>query len=78
MITYMGSVEISQAAWVTERVYALDEPWRSRFLELIASYAQIKQPDTAPSRDEVVGWLGDEHLNEQIRLMLHTWTHRTN
>jgi hypothetical protein len=78
MITYMGSVEMSRAVSVTERVYALDEPWRSRFLQLIASHAQLRRTETPPTRADVLVWLSDEHLNEQIRLMLHTWTHRSN
>ena len=78
MISYMGPVEMSQAVVVANRVYALDEPWRSRFLKLIASYALIAEANATPSRAEVLTWLGDEQLNEQIRLMLHTWTHRSN
>jgi hypothetical protein len=78
MITYMRSVDPSRAVWVTERVYALDEPWRSRFLHLIASYAQTRQPSNTPSRADVLRWLGDERLNEQISLMLHSWTHCSN
>ena len=78
MMIYMGTVEISRAAAVTDRVYALDEPWRTRFLQLIASYAQIRPSGGAPTRDDVLGWLGDERLNEQIRLMLRAWTRPNN
>jgi hypothetical protein len=78
MTTYMGSIEVSRAACVAERVYALDEPWRSRFLQLIASFAHVVQTDGPPSRADVVNWLDDEELNEKIRLMLHTWTRRSN
>ncbi len=65
---------LQRAADVAEMVFALAEPWRSRFLDLIAQYA-CEEPAPSPSEDDVLAWLCDEELNERIRLMLHSWTH---
>ena len=78
MIAYRGAHEASRAVWVTERVYALDEPWRSRFLQLIATCALAEPSAGTPSRADVLGWLNDQELNELITVMLRSWTHGSN
>jgi hypothetical protein len=78
MIAYRETYEASRAVWVTERVYALDEPWRSRFLQLIATCALAEPFDSTPSRADVLVWLDDQELNELIMTMLRSWTHRSN
>jgi len=64
-----------RASALTDGVFALDEPWRGRFLNLIAAYAQAYDAQT-PSRDDVRIWLRDERLHRQIWLMLRAWTHQ--
>lgn len=70
----MESVDRMQATLVAEGIYALDEPWRSRFVRLVATYARKPAHTDLPSKDDVLTWLYDPCLNEQIRLMLRTWT----
>ena len=67
--------EVQRAASVAEHVYALSEPWRGRFLDLIARSACDDRAGDQPSEEQVLVWLCDEELNEQIRLMLRSWTH---
>ena len=60
---------------LVEDLFYLEEPWRSRFLELVAnlatSWTWCGQP---PTRDEVTAWLGaDLGLYQQIRDLLDAW-----
>ncbi len=66
---------VQRAATVAGMVFGLAEPWRSRFLELIAQYACEESTPATPSEEEVLAWLCDEELNERVRLMLRSWTH---
>jgi hypothetical protein len=61
---------------LVENLYALDEPWRTRFLELIAQLATGRQWDNqTPSRNMTEAWLqGNKQLRNQIAQMLETWT----
>jgi hypothetical protein len=72
-----GATEMERAISVAEHVFALPEPWRSRFLTLIAQYAQGDRMVGQPTEEEVLGWLRDDELSERIRLMLRSWTHST-
>lgn len=60
---------------LTEDLYSLEEPWRTRFLVLIANHATDQQWDgQVPDRSEVVAWLEeDAALQRRIALMLETW-----
>jgi hypothetical protein len=66
---------VDRAVKVADGVLSLTEPWRSRFVELIARYAGVEDAAGSASREDIVAWLEDEDLNEKIRLMLRTWTH---
>jgi hypothetical protein len=60
---------------LVDDLYALDEPWRTRFLILIAKLATGQQwDDQPPSRSTTEAWL-KEHawLQRQITYMLETW-----
>jgi hypothetical protein len=58
-----------------EEIYALEEPWRTRFLVLIAELATGRQwRDRPPSRSTMEAWL-TEHawLQNQVSQMLEAW-----
>jgi len=62
---------------LTNALFALDEPWRERFLNLVADMATSGvwngQP---PRRDDVVGWLStDVVLFRQTERLLAAWNH---
>lgn len=63
-----------RAESLTDALLSLAEPWRSRFLTLVAQQATCwTWNGRLPTRDEVVTWLGDEGLYEGVRLLLNTW-----
>ncbi len=76
----MGSrgspLDLQHALVLTDRVLALDEPWRSRFVELIAAQARSSMADDcSPSRAKLADWLTDRRIYRLVRLMVRTWTH---
>jgi len=64
-----------RAITLAEQLFALQEPWRSRFLELVASRARAG--NGSPSREDVAGWLENHSLYEQVHAMLTTWCRRS-
>ena len=64
-----------RAATVADVILSLAEPWRTRFVTLVARYAGVEGSAEPPSREDMVVWLQDEDLYDKIRLMLRTWTH---
>ena len=56
-------------------LYALDEPWRGRFLELVAEMAtRGGWNGRRPKRDDIVSWLSTDHaLFRQTERLLDTW-----
>ena len=53
---------------------ALEEPWRGRFLNLVANQATGRAWDErVPTRKEVATWLGDGDLHQEIKLLLNVW-----
>ena len=61
-------------------VLSLDEPWRSRFLTVIAGQEPVLGwPDGLlrrfPSPVELALWLCDPGAYGRIGTMVHTWTH---
>ena len=60
---------------LVEDLYALDEPWRTRFLVFIAKLATGRQwDDHTPSRSTTEAWLAERvWLQKQIAQMLNTW-----
>jgi len=61
---------------ITDEILSLEEPWRSRFLTLIASRATGKRDwgDAMPTREDVVSWLQDLNLRCTVRRMLDAWS----
>lgn len=59
---------------VVRRVYALDEPWRSRFLDLIAHEACPSWNGRGePSEKQMVTWLRDYELRLWVMALLRAW-----
>jgi hypothetical protein len=59
---------------LTEDLFSLDEPWRSRFLELVANEATgwgwEGQP---PTREEIAIWLSNGELHQKVTQILNAW-----
>jgi len=65
---------IKRAGSLTETLFSLEEPWRSRFLNLLANYATgWKWNGQSPTQEEVASWLGDNILHQEVTLMLTAW-----
>lgn len=65
-----------RARELTERMFALREPWRGRFLELTANLATggAWNGRGEPIREDVEAWLrGDLRLYRRVRLLLSAW-----
>jgi hypothetical protein len=60
---------------LVEDLYALEEPWRTRFLVLIANLATGQQwNDHMPSRSTTETWLAERAwLQRQVSQMLDAW-----
>jgi len=60
---------------LTDALFALDEPWRSRFLSLVANMATSGTwRGNAPKRDDIVYWLStDQALFRRTERLLTAW-----
>ena len=59
---------------LTENLFALNEPWRGRFLTFVAERAQHGEwQDVSPTREEVSIWLHNEELNQTVTTLLNVW-----
>ena len=59
---------------LAENLFSLEEPWRGRFLILVAQQATRWTWDgQPPTRDEVATWLGDGNLHQVVTQLLNTW-----
>lgn len=59
---------------LAEALLTLDEPWRSRFLTLLASRAAEQSAvKDVPTREEVVGWLRRSDLRQELEVLLRGW-----
>jgi hypothetical protein len=60
---------------LAEMMFSLDEPWRGRFLELVANMAANRpRRHQQPTKVEVVNWLNtDPSLYQDMRYMLNAW-----
>jgi hypothetical protein len=72
------SPQYRRALALTDSIYELEQPWRDRFLTLIAERSGVgAEGDGPPPRHAVICWLCNQRLYRMIRLMLRTWTHDT-
>jgi hypothetical protein len=59
---------------LTEDLFSLDEPWRSRFLELVANEATgWSWEGRSPTREEVAIWLDEGDLHQKVTQILNAW-----
>jgi len=72
------AADMTRGYFLADRVGALGEPWRSRFVDLIAQRVGAgSQHGHRASRAQLALWLCDRQLSWMIRRMLATWTHET-
>lgn len=60
---------------LVDDLYSLSEPWRSRFLQLVAERATGRTWNgRRPTREELAIWLGtDLGLYREVLLLLRAW-----
>jgi hypothetical protein len=71
-----GPVEIrGKVTPLAEALFSLEEPWQSRFLNLVANLAtKWSWNGQRPTREEITGWLNvDPELYQHVELLLDTW-----
>lgn len=66
-------VPVERARALAESILALCDPWRTRFLELIARYLGADVELDSLEVEQLAGWLVDEVLHERIGVMLRAW-----
>ena len=66
---------MAHAKEVADALLALDEPWRSRFLHVVANMATgwSWNGRGEPTREELEEWLDDLELRLQVTYMLRAW-----
>ena len=60
---------------LVEDLYSLGEPWRGRFLDLVAHLATGDGCDgRMPEREQLANWLwADPRLCREVKLLLDAW-----
>lgn len=60
---------------LVEDLFSLDEPWRGRFLNLVATRATMKtEYRRQPTPEEVSAWFqANPFLRRRISLLLYAW-----
>jgi len=67
-------VAIESAESLTKDLFSLEEPWRSRFLGLVASRTVDRASDgRVPTQREVTTWLSDGGLYQEVASLLSVW-----
>lgn len=65
---------MARAESLTNTLFSLNEPWKSRFLDLMANRVGHKAEDKPiPTPGEVTTWLSDTDLYQEIARLLRTW-----
>lgn len=63
---------------LADRILSLDEPWRSRFVCLVAEQVEDQVPaDEALWRSTLMRWLAHGQIYRFIGMMVCTWTHQS-
>ncbi len=69
---------LGDAERLADRILSLDEPWRSRFVDLVAKQVEDQVPaDEALWRGALMRWLTYGQIYRFIGMMVCTWTHQT-
>jgi hypothetical protein len=71
------TLDLRRGLHLADRITALEEPWRSRFVALIIQWVGERAPEEldATLRIQMAIWLADQSLARVIRQMLRAWTH---
>lgn len=67
-------VTMTNASSIVDELFSLNEPWRSRFLDLIADWAAQDSGRQPPTRRQVASWLDDCGLYRDVARVLRTWS----
>ena len=69
------ATSLTQTDVLIRALFSLEEPWRSRFLDLVANLATNSTWDgRPPTREEVTAWLSaDLDLYREVKLLLDAW-----
>ena len=71
-------VDIERAYALADRVLALDQPWRSRFIDYIALRAgPALAADQRPSRSQLALWLTSQRMYRLVLVLLRAWDRGT-
>ena len=63
-----------RAKSLADTLFSLEEPWRSRFLYLVANQATgWAWNGRPPTQEEVTTWLGDVDLYQETARLLYVW-----
>jgi hypothetical protein len=66
--------DVKGAGSLAESLFRLPDPWRDRFLILVAERAVDRVNDgKPPTQEEVTAWLADLNLYREVMLMLSLW-----
>jgi len=73
LVNHSSFVE-ERAHSLTNTLLSLDEPWKSRFLDLIANEAtNWSWNGPSPSHEELVSWLTDCDTYRRTTTLLNVW-----
>lgn len=72
-----GTLTRGQTESLTEVIFSLEEPWRSRFLWWLSERANGEYGRRPPSQTQVSGWLDDMSLSREVALLLNRWLGKT-
>ena len=71
---YDAIENVKGAGSLAESLFRLPDPWRHRFLTLVADRAVGRVNDgRPPTQEEVTSWLADLNLYREVTLMLSSW-----
>jgi hypothetical protein len=59
---------------LVETLFALEEPWQSQFLIMMANLAtNWTWNGETPTREEIVTWSKDQNVRREVALLLYAW-----
>lgn len=62
---------------LTQVIFSMEEPWRSRFLVWLSDRANGGCGTRLPSQRQVAVWLDDEALSREVAVLLDKWLGKT-
>jgi hypothetical protein len=71
--TLGGKDALTREHALAERVLSLEEPWRGRFLSVIAGFSSIAAWASLPSSTELASRLTDQSIYRKVDGLLRLW-----